>query len=135
MTQYLLDTDILSDVIRNPQGRVADRIAEVGERAVRTSAIVALELRFGAAKLQSARLTEQVEHAHGALEVMPFEVPADAAYGDLRASLEAAGKPIGAKDMLIAAHCLALGCTLVTDNVREFARVEGLSIENWLRAD
>jgi tRNA(fMet)-specific endonuclease VapC len=135
VTDFLLDTSIVSDLIRNPQGKVARRIAEVGEKKVATSVIVAAELRFGAAKRGSERLTRQVEQVLGALEVLPLEMPADSAYGDLRAKLEAAGTPIGANDMLIAAHGLALGRTLVTDNEREFARVEGLDVANWLRTD
>ena len=65
--------------------------------------------------------------------MLPFETPADAAYAELRTTLEQNGTPIGANDMLIAAHALALGLTLVTDNEREFSRVHGLSTENWLR--
>ena len=129
----LLDTNILSDLVRNPQGRIAARIAEVGEDAVCTSVIVAAELRFGAAKKGSERLTVQLEAVLGALEVLPFETPADLAYGQLRAQLEAAGTPIGGNDMLIAAHALSAGCAVVTDNEREFARVSGLTVLNWLR--
>jgi tRNA(fMet)-specific endonuclease VapC len=129
----MLDTNIVSDIIRNPQGRIAQRVADVGEAAVCTSVIVAAELRFGAAKRQSKRLTTQMELVLDTLEVLPFEAPADVAYGDLRARLEAAGTPIGADDMLIAAHGVSLGYTIVTDNEREFGRIEGLSLENWLR--
>ncbi len=133
--RYLLDTNILSDLIRNPQGRIAARIADVGEASVCTSVIVAAELRFGAAKRQSRRLTTQLELVLDTLEVLPFEAPADAAYGELRARLESAGTPIGANDMLIAAHGASLGCTIVTDNEREFSRIDGLALENWLRPD
>ena len=132
--RYLLDTNILSDLIRNPQGRIAARIADVGEASVCTSVIVAAELR-GAAKRQSRRLTTQLELVLDTLEVLPFEAPADAAYGELRARLESAGTPIGANDMLIAAHGVSLGCTIVTDNEREFSRIDGLALENWLRPD
>jgi tRNA(fMet)-specific endonuclease VapC len=69
----------------------------------------------------------------GALDVLPFEVPADNEYGKLRARLEQAGQPIGGNDLLIAAQALALGCTVVTDNEREFTRIDGLTVENWLR--
>jgi tRNA(fMet)-specific endonuclease VapC len=131
---YLLDTNILSDLIRNPQGRVAERIVEVGEASVCTSIIVAAELRFGATRRKSERLTAQMELILGTIPVLSFETPADAVYGEVRASLEAAGTPIGANDMLIAAHGLSLGCTVITDNEREFARVVGLEIENWLRS-
>ena len=130
--RYLLDTNIVSDLVHNPQGRVAERIRKVGEAQVCTSIIVAAELRYGAAKKASSRLTSQLDAVLEALEVLPFEAPADAHYGSLRSLLERAGKPIGANDLLIAAHALALGHTIVTDNEREFARVRGLRLENWL---
>lgn len=131
--RYLLDTNIVSDLVRNPQGQVAQRIRRVGEQWVCTSIIVASELRYGAAKRQSPRLTTQLDAVLGALEVVPFESPADATYGALRARLEGAGRPIGGNDLLIAAHALALGYTMVSDNEREFARIPGLPHENWLR--
>lgn len=130
---YLLDTNIVSDLIRNPQGFVAQKIRQIGEQRVCTSMIVACELRYGAAKRQSPRLTAQLEAVLGALEVVPFESPADATYGTLRARLERVGRPIGGNDLLIAAHALALGYTIVSDNEREFARIPGLPHENWLR--
>jgi tRNA(fMet)-specific endonuclease VapC len=132
--RYLLDTNIVSDLVRNPQGRVAQHIRKVGEARVCTSIIVAAELRYGAAKRGSPRLSAQLEAVLGALEVLPFETPADAAYGSLRTRLEQAGKPIGGNDLLIAAQALALGCTIVTANEKEFARVEGLPRQNWLRS-
>jgi tRNA(fMet)-specific endonuclease VapC len=131
--RYLLDTNVISDLVRNPQGRVAERIRKVGEAQVCTSIIVAAELRYGAAKKGSSRLTSQLEAVLAALEVLPFEAPADVHYGSLRFLLERAGKPIGGNDLLIAAHALAFGHTIVTDNEREFARVRGLQLENWLR--
>jgi tRNA(fMet)-specific endonuclease VapC len=135
MTRYLLDTNIVSDLIRNPQGKIARRIAEIGENLVCTSIIVAAELRYGATKKNSARLTAQLESVFGGLEILPFETPAEIAYGDLRTQLEAAGKPIGGNDMLIAAHAISLGHTIVTDNEREFSRIDGFTLENWLRPD
>jgi tRNA(fMet)-specific endonuclease VapC len=83
--------------------------------------------------LGSRRLADQVEAVLGALDVAAFESPADIIYGRLRAELEGAGRLIGPNDLLIAAHALALSCTLLTDNVREFSRVPGLAVENWLR--
>lgn len=133
MTRFLLDTNILSDLVRNPQGRVTARIAEVGDEAVCTSIIVAAELRFGAAKKGSERLTLQLERILSAIDIQPFDAPADAAYARLRVQLEAAGAPIGGNDMLIAAQALASHWTVVTDNEREFVRISGLQIENWLR--
>ncbi len=131
--RFLLDTNIVSDLVRNPQGRAAAKIAELGEDAVATSIIVAAELRYGAAKKGSARLAAQLESILTAIEIIPLEAPADAAYGAVRVALEAAGTPIGANDLLIAAQTLALDMVLVTNNEKEFGRVNGLSIENWLR--
>jgi tRNA(fMet)-specific endonuclease VapC len=130
--RHLLDTNMVSDLVRNPQGRVAQRIREVGETQVCTSIIVAAELRYGAAKRASRRLSAQLESVLGALDVLPFEAPADVAYGVLRARLEQVGRPIGGNDLLIAAQVIALGYALVTDNEREFARVDNLAQENWL---
>ena len=130
--RYLLDTNIVSDLIRNPQGRVAQHIRKVGEAKVCTSIIVAAELRYGAAKKNSPRLSTQLEAVLEVLEVLPFETPADVAYGMVRTKLELAGRPIGGNDLLIAAQALVLGHTIVTDNEKEFARVEGLPRQNWL---
>lgn len=131
-TRYMLDTNIVSDLVRNPQGAVFDRIVQVGSAALCVSVITAAELRYGCARKGSARLLAQVEAILAALEVLPFDVPADADYGGIRAELEAAGKTIGPNDLLIAAHAYGLGVTLVTANVAEFGRVRGLAIENWL---
>jgi tRNA(fMet)-specific endonuclease VapC len=131
--RYLLDTNVVSDLIRNPQGRVTEHIRRVGEAQVCTSIIVAAELRYGAAKKGSPRLTIQLEAVLGALDVLPFEAPADAAYGQIRTQLEQAGRPIGGNDLLIAAQTIVLGYTIVSDNEREFVRIDGLLRENWLR--
>jgi tRNA(fMet)-specific endonuclease VapC len=131
--RYLLDTNIVSDLVRDPGGRVARHIREVGEALVCTSIIVAAELRYGATKKGSPRLNAQLEAVLGALEVLPFAAPADTVYGLLRARLEQAGQPIGGNDLLIAAQAVALGYAVVTDNEREFARIEELPRENWLR--
>lgn len=130
---FLLDTNILSDLIRHPQGVIAARIAEVGETEIATSIVVASELRYGAQRRGSPRLTAQLEAVLELLPTLPLGGDADIHYGRLRASLEQRGTPVGANDMLIAAHALSLGATLVTDNVREFERVTGLAIANWLR--
>lgn len=131
--RFLLDTNIVSDLVRRPQGRVAQRIHDVGEAQVCTSIIVAAELRYGATKRGSPGLSAQLEAVLDALDVVPFEAPADTAYGKLRARLEQVGRPIGGNDLLIAAQAVVLGCAVVTDNEREFARIDGLPCENWLR--
>ena len=132
MTRYMLDTNIISDLIRNPQGRAAKRIAKVGEDNICTSIIVAAELRYGCTKSGSTRLLRAVEELLGEIEVLPLEVPADAEYGGIRSELEAAGKPIGGNDLLIAAHACAVQATIVTANTDEFKRIRGLRVENWL---
>jgi tRNA(fMet)-specific endonuclease VapC len=131
--RFLLDTNIVSDLVRHPRGKISDRISQVGEDDVCTSIIVAAELRYGAAKKNSARLTSQLEAVLGAIEVLALESPVDTVYGVIRAGLERIGQPIGANDLLIASHARALDLTVVTDNEREFARIDGLRIENWLR--
>ncbi|MFP4325475.1 MAG: type II toxin-antitoxin system VapC family toxin [Desulfonatronovibrio sp.] len=132
--RYLLDTNILSDLVRNPQGIVARRIHEHGEQAVFTSIIVACELRFRAAKRQSPRLSAQVEAIITAMNVLPLDLPADKHYARLRVHLELTGTPIGPNDMLLAAQALAENATLVTANTNEFHRVPGLTCVNWLQA-
>lgn len=131
--RYLLDANILSDLVRHPQGRISEHIREVGEAQICTSIIAAAELRYGAAKRRSPRLATQLEAVLGALDVVPFEAPADTAYGLIRTRLEQIGRPIGGNDLLIAAQAVALGYTIVTDNEGEFARIDGLPRENWLR--
>lgn len=130
---YLLDTNVLSHLVRQPQGPVAERIGEVGEANVFTSVIVACELRYGAAKRGSRRLTRQVEAVLSAMTVRPLESEVERVYASIRVALEKRGTPIGAHDMLIAAHARAIDAVCVTDNVAEFKRVPALKVENWLR--
>ena len=132
MTRYMLDTNIISDLIRNPRGKAAKRIARVREDNICTSIIVAAELRYGCAKSGSRRLLKAVEDLLGEINVLAFDVPADANYGEIRAELETAGKPIGGNDLLIAAHAYAIGAAVVTANTGEFKRIRGLKVENWL---
>ena len=119
--QYLLDTNILSALVRDPQGPVATRIAAVGESAICTSIVVAAELRFGAEKSGSIKLSDRVDAILSALEVLPRGCPTQRSV-----------MPIGPNDMLIAAHALSQGLTVVTANVGEFSRVPGLGVESWL---
>jgi tRNA(fMet)-specific endonuclease VapC len=132
-TLYLLDTNTLSHLVRQPQGPVAQRIADVGEANVLTSVIVACELRYGAAKRGSRRLTKQVEAVLGALTVRSLESDVERVYASIRVALEKRGTLIGAHDMLIAAHARAMDAVCVTDNVAQFKRVPALRVENWLR--
>jgi tRNA(fMet)-specific endonuclease VapC len=130
---YLLDTSTLSQLVRRPQGTVAEHIAAVGEEHVLTSVIVACELRYGAAKRGSRRLTRQVEAVLEALTIRSLESDVERIYAAIRVALERKGTPIGAHDMLIAAHARALDAICVTDNIAEFKRVPALKVENWIR--
>jgi len=132
VTRYMLDTNVISDLMKNPSGKAAKRIARVGEDNICTSIIVAAELRYGCAKKGSDRLLKSVEDLLAEIDVLPFESPADAEYGNIRSELEIAGKPIGANDLLIAAHAMAVNATVVTANIDEFRRVRGLRVENWM---
>ncbi|MBU9486692.1 type II toxin-antitoxin system VapC family toxin [Burkholderia multivorans] len=133
MSLYLLDTNILSNVIWDPRGACASRIGETPPEQVCTSIVVAAELRYGVCKRGSSALAQRVEQLLASLTVLPLQSDADQCYGRLRADLERQGQLIGANDMLIAAHALAVDAVLVTDNTAEFTRVEGLAVENWLR--
>jgi tRNA(fMet)-specific endonuclease VapC len=134
MVRHLLDTNILADLVRNPAGRAARRLAVVGEATVCTSIAVACELRYGASKRGSPALSARIEDLLASLEVLPFDREADRRYAEIRLHLDRIGQPIGPNDLLIAAHALALDLTLVSDNMGEFARIPGLALDNWLAA-
>ncbi|KQT85807.1 type II toxin-antitoxin system VapC family toxin [Aurantimonas sp. Leaf443] len=130
---FHLDTNIVAHLMREPTGFVARRLEERAvSRSVSISVIVAAEIRFGIEKSGSSRHREAFERLLAFLPVEAWSPPADTHYGRIRADLERVGRPIGANDYLVAAHALALGATLVTDNTGEFERVPGLAIENWL---
>lgn len=130
--RYFLDTNILSDLVRHPQGTATSHLERVGYRNVSISIIVACEARFGVLKSGSERLARQLELILTKLEMLPLESPVESHYAEIRRHLERAGTPIGPNDLIIAAHARALGYTLVTHNVSEFQRVPGLEVENWL---
>ena len=118
--------------MKHPSGKISQRIAEVGEARICTSIVVAFELRFGAEKNGSLRLKQQVDQILELIAVLPLESPIEFHYAEIRAYLEQEGMPIGANDLLIAAHGLALNLTVVTANVREFSRLPNVVVENWL---
>jgi tRNA(fMet)-specific endonuclease VapC len=132
MTAYLLDTNIVSDVLRHPHGKAAMRMLNAGIDRLRISIVAAAEIRFGLVRRNAAALAAKLDELIGQVIVVPFEAPADIFYAEIRADLERRGKLIGPNDLMIAAHALALDRVLVTDNVREFTRVKGLKVENWL---
>lgn len=112
---------------------MAIRLEAMVEHEVCTSIIVAAELRFGVEKKGAVRLAIQLETILEDIRIVAFEPPAERSYAAARTQLERDGRPISGNDMLIAAHALAIDAVLVTDNVREFERVPGLKVENWLR--
>ena len=132
---YLLDTNILSELVKHPKGLIFYKIQKVGEEQVCTSIIVAAELKFGIKNKNSLRLTKKLNIVLDAIDILPFAAPADRYYAEIRQSLKIQGVPIGANDLLISAHALSLNLTLVTANVREFERVRNLKVENWLKQD
>jgi len=130
---FLLDTNIISDLVRNPAGKAARRLAEVGDGDLATSVIVAGELRYGCLRKGSARLTERIEAVLREIDILPLKPGASAHYGEIRRDLEARGLSIGQNDLWIAAQARSAEAVLVTDNEGEFRRVKGLAVENWLQ--
>jgi tRNA(fMet)-specific endonuclease VapC len=130
--RFMLDTNIISDMIRNPAGKAANAMVREGDAAVCTSIVVASELRYGCFRKGSTKLLKKVEDLLAEIPVLPLDVPVDVEYGALRAELEAVGQPIGHNDLFIAAHACVLGTTLVTANIGEFTRIRKLKVENWL---
>lgn len=130
--RYLLDTNILSNLVQYPQGVVARRIAEVGAETVATSVIVACELQFGAVKRGSDKLSRNVSAILSNITILELDESVVPAYASIRWALEQSGRMIGPNDLLIAAHAFALGLVMVTANDDEFHRVPGLTVENWL---
>ncbi|NOX52287.1 MAG: type II toxin-antitoxin system VapC family toxin [Gammaproteobacteria bacterium] len=129
---YLLDTNVIGEIARNPQGGVANRVAALPPDEYGINPIVACEIGYGLTKRESTRLRRQIEAILEAIAVI--ELPSDIAthYGRIRAELEKQGTPIDPNDLLIAAHGLASELTLVTGNEKEFRRVRELNVENWL---
>jgi tRNA(fMet)-specific endonuclease VapC len=131
--RYLLDTNVISNVIRFPGGPAAQRVARSKLGDIGTSIIVSAELKFAYVRKASKRLENLIEGSLASLDVAPWEAPADRLYARIRTHLEKTGRLIGQNDMLIAAHALALDAILVTDNEKEFSLVPGLRVENWVR--
>lgn len=129
---YLLDANIISALVRDPQGPVFHALAARQPAQPCTSIIVAAEIEYGLRKSGSARLREQVERILAGLDVLPLEPPVEQHYGDIRLQLQQSGTPIGENDLFIAAHARMLGAILVTHNIREFERVPELVVEDWL---
>lgn len=131
---YLLNTNIISELVKNPRGIIFPKIQSIGEEKICTSIIVACELKFGARKKNSSQLLEKIETILDSIEILPLTDPVEQYYAEIRIYLEQQGTPIGGNDLLIAAHALSLNLTIVTANVREFSRVPNLKVENWLES-
>ena len=131
---WMLDTNTLSALIRGPSPALVQRLAAAGGESVCTSIVVACEMRYGVQRKGSAALTARVEALLAEVTVLPFDGEADQHYADIRCALEHAGTPVGSHDLLIAAHARSRGLVVVTHNVREFQRVPGLQVEDWLQA-
>jgi tRNA(fMet)-specific endonuclease VapC len=132
--KLMLDTNTCIFIIRRKPAIVLERLlrCEVGDVGI--SSITLAELRFGVAKSrQRERNAQALDEFLVALEVAPFEENAALAYGDIRRDLEKAGTPVGAMDMLIAAHAISLGAALVTNNTREFKRIRRLEVVDWTK--
>lgn len=130
--RYLLDTDIVSHIVRDPQGKAAQRLLERGAEEAVVSVIVASEIRFGLARGVSRRLADRMTQFLDRIPILPLEPPVDEHYAQIRHALERSGTPIGPNDLLIAAHARALGLVMVTGNLREFSRVPELEVESWM---
>lgn len=131
---WMLDANMLSDLIRNPRGALLQHLSATEPDSVCTSIVVACELRFGARRKGSDAFTQRVEQLLETLAVLPLDEPADQHYADIRAALERAGTPIGSHDLFIAAHARSREVTLVTQKLREFKHVPGLRVEDWMTA-
>jgi len=129
----MLDTNICIELIRGRGGKVLNRLKRCRVGEVGISAITLAELEHGVEK--SSRPEQNriaLDTFCAPLEICPFDSAAAKVYGDIRTLLERSGQVIGPLDMLIAAHALAEGVTLVTNNEREFRRIKKLPVENWL---
>ena len=135
MTRYLLDTHIWIYLMRNRPPEVRARFARLKPGAVVLSPVVVGELHVGWRKSAHAEANHVLlDHYVQGAELDPIDAAVAAAYGDIRAELEASGTPIGANDLWIAAHARERHCVLVTHNVAEFSRVRGLRVEDWVAA-
>lgn len=126
-----LDTNICSYILRRRPAAVIERFAALSPDQVWLSAIVAAELRFGAAKLGVAKFAAVIETWLTGFEVRPWPIDAAYHYAEVRTALERRGQPIGNMDLMIAAHALAEDSVVITNNAEEFQRVPGLALEVW----
>jgi len=130
---YMLDTDICSYIIRERPLSVLEKFKTIELSDICISAITHAELLYGVARSASKKVTREiVDDFVSRLIVLDWNSAAAEKYGECRASLEAKGKPIGNLDMMIAAHALSIGATVVTNNTRHFAPIPKLKTVNWV---
>lgn len=131
--KFMLDTNICIYLIRKKPVQVIKRLQNTSISEIGISVITLSELEYGLAK-SSNKPQNRIALAEflAPIEVIAFTEPAASKYGEIRAFLETKGTPVGAYDMMIAAHALSLNLTLVTNNTREFERIPKLRIENWV---
>ena len=130
--RYMLDTNIVSAIVRDPRGKVFERLLDVGEENAFISIITHGEIWYGVKKNGSEELAQKVSAVTRRLYVAPLQLPTDQRYAEIRLALRQ-GKNIGPNDLWIAAHAVALDAVLVTNNENEFSRVPGLRVENWMK--
>ena len=131
--RYLLDTNVVSFHIRGSSAALQNRLRRVKASTVALSVVTEMEIRFGLARNPGLRIAPLVEQFLDAMTILPLDSEVARAYGRIRAELEKGGRPIGPLDTMIAAHAVAVGATLVTNDVREFRRVRGLRVADWTR--
>lgn len=132
---FMLDTDICIYIIKRKPASVLKRLESLKPGQLAMSAITFAELMNGVKKSQHVEANLAKLNALGELlDIRPFDKQAAVSHGDVRSALEKKGETIGGNDLLIAVHALSLGWTLVTNNEREFSRVEGLKMVNWAEA-
>ena len=130
---YLLDTNICIYLIKRKQPEVLQRFLQLSPGSVFISSVTTSELYYGAQKSQRVQTNlEALNHFLLSFRIVDYDESASFLYGELRADLEKRGQPIGPLDMMIAAHALSLDVPLVTNNTKEFERVKGLKLENWI---
>jgi len=133
MIKYILDTNTCIYIIKRKPSKVIERFEKTKVSQIGISSITLSELLYGVSKSSKPEQNQIALFQFAApLEILPYDDGAAQYYSDLRTGSERQGTPIGSLDMLIAAHALSLGCTLITNNEKEFIRIPKLKIDNWL---
>ena len=132
-TRYLLDTNVVSFHVRNSSPALQRRLRRIRAESVALSVVTEMEIRYGLARNPRLRIAPLVEGFLAGITILPLDSTVASIYAQVRAALEASGRPIGPLDLMIGAHALAVGATLITSNVREFRRIPGLAVADWTR--